>query len=300
MSTPPLRSVEDRLRFCDEYFTAVGAETTYSAHHYREYLLPLDVDKELTDRPFYWMWAEKTGQAITPTTLRLAFDEETQQYQNSRHREEALAKVNINEMSPMERMFFRPPTTELVNLGSFRLNKLHQSLENRGKFACVVPTNTTDAMKFVPWLVLNGLITYRCDSLEQSWFSIGVCMMNGQSVEGFFDNIKRIPMRLCTPSTLLRHSKLSLHQAIEKGKFAVEQIANRQPKDWASQAGERLHHELLQVDTYYRSILPDIPPDEHPLVQAEHERKRIELIERCSPRIDMEVTQCAFVGLMER
>jgi Bacterial protein YqhG of unknown function len=300
MPTAPLRTPAERLAFCDLYFQSVGAETTYSAPEYREYLLPLDVDKELTDRPFYWMWAEKTGQTIVPTILRLAFNEETQIRETARLREEALSKVNINEMTPMERMFFRPPVPELVNLGSFRINKLHESLTVRGQFASVVPLNASENAKFVPWLVLNGLITYRCDSLEQSWFSVGICMLNGQCVHDFFENVQRIPMRSVPPQQLMSQAKLQLDVAVANLQKAVENIAENHPKEWADEATERLRKELQQVDTYYQSILPDIPPTEYLIVKTEHERKRIEMIERCTPRIDIEWTQCALVGLTER
>lgn len=300
MNEAPLRSPASREAFCTQYFEAVGASLEFTSARYREFKLPLDVDKELTDRPFFWMWAEKTGQPIEPTTLRLAFDEAAEARESDRLRKQALAELEARNPTPVERMFFRPPKVELINLGSFRLERIYRSLERRGRFACVVPSCAAADVKVVPWLMMNAIVSCRCDSVQQEWVSIGVCLANGQSIDQFYQTVSRIPMQPASPSHLLVNAVISMPQAIERAKQRVIAYLQRKPHDWAMEAANRLQAELHQVDTYYNSILPDVSEAEHDIVKADHQRKREELKRKSQPRIEVAINQFALVGLIER
>ncbi len=301
MRQVPLRTAEERLTFCEAYFAAVGAPVVYAADGYREYELPRDVDKELTDRPYYWMWVEQTHQEVLPTILRLAFTEEAFQRENERLREEALAEAEKQNLNDIQRMFFRPPTAELMTLGSFRLDKIYASLDKRGQFACIVPQSWSEtSAALIPWLMINLTVSYRCDLVEQQFWSVGVCLTNGQIVERFYDIIQRIAMKPEDPSRFADMKTLTLEQAFHRGQTYVAEALAARPHNWAESAQQRLEKEVQQVRLYYQSILPDVPDNEKPLVQAEQTRKERELAERSGPRIDIVVKQLALVGLMER
>jgi hypothetical protein len=300
MSQVPLRTAKERLTFCEAYFTAVGAPVVYAADGYREYELPRDVDKELTDRPYYWMWVEQTHQEVQPTILRLAFTEDAFERENQRLREEARAEAEKQNLNDIQPMFFRPPTAELVTLGSFRLDKMYASLDKRGQFACVVPQSWKETSALVPWLMMNMTVSYRCDLVEQQFWSVGVCLSNGQIVERFYDIFRNISINPENPSRFADVKALTMVQAFQRGQTHVAQALAARPHDWAVSAQQRLERELQQVRLYYQSILPDVPDNEKPLVQAEQKRKERELAERSGPRIDIVVKQLALVGLMER
>ncbi len=300
MNTIPLRTAGERVAFCDAYFSAVNAPVVYQSKDYREYQLPRDVDKELTDRPFYWMWVEQTHQEVPPTVLRLAFTEESLQRENERLRKEALEEAERQPLTEIQRMFFRPPTAELVTLGSFRLDKIYASLDVRGRFACVAPTAWNEAQALVPWLMINGTVSYRCDSVEQEFVSAGVCLVNGQVVERFYDMIQKIAMKPVRPKHLTKNAELTVEQGLERfRKHLVGRLAG-QSHDWAKSAAERLEREVQQIRTYYRSIMADVPDHEKPLVEAERARKERDLVERTQPTIDVDIKQMALVGLVER
>ncbi|MCF8563575.1 YqhG family protein [Alicyclobacillus tolerans] len=295
-----LRTVRERMRFCDAYFEAVGSQTVYCADEYREYELPRDVDKELTDRPYYWLWVEQTGQTVPPTVLRLAFSEEALNRENERLRAKALAEIEHQQMSDIERMFFRPPTAELVSMGSFRLEKIYASIMQRGRFACVKPVTANESQYIVPWLLYNVQISYRCDLMEQELVSIGVCLTNGQVVEHFYDMISRITMQPMDPDEVTSRQNLNLDEAIKKAHRYLETKLASQSHDWAETAANRLEKEIRQVRTYYQSILPDLKDEEKSLVEAEQLRKERELTERTQPKIELESQQMALVGLIEQ
>lgn len=295
----PLRTAEERLEFCERYFESVSAPCTYQSPMYREYTLPRDVDKELTDRPFYWMWIEKTNQEHKPTTLRLAFTQQAVERENQRLRDEALKAREGLQLNEYERMFFRPPTCEFVTLGSFRLDKLYESVDARGEFACVAPRNRKQ-VPLVPWLMINALISYRCDLIEQEFVSVGVCLTNGQVVERFFDMVQKIDMESVPPLELLSRASLSLPQGFERvERFLTTRLINR-PTEWATDATERMNKEVRQIRMYYQSILPDIPEDEKPLIESELRRKERDLIEKMEPKIEIEYCQMSIVALIEK
>jgi hypothetical protein len=297
--TTPLRTPASRQEFCAAYFQAVGASEVYNAPDYREYRLPPEIDKELTDRPYYWLWVEQTGQLVEPTTLRLAFTDEALTRENRRLHDEAWAQAERTEMSEIERMFFRPPTAELISLGSFRLEKIFESLGHRGRFACVTPDRPGPPRRIVPWLMVNILISFRADLTEQEYRSLAICLENGQMVDGFYDAIARIPMSPSHPDALLQPKHLPLSTAFAKLHSRLMSELEAGDFTWAEQARRQLETELDQIDLYYESILPDLPESEHSLAQAEQARKRRELCERSEPRVVIEYKQAALVGLHE-
>lgn len=294
----PLRNAAELLKFSDEYFNAVGAKTVCESDYYREFELPRDVDKELTDRPYYWLWVEKTNQEVPPTILRLAFTEDALQRENVRLKEEAEASLEGKNLTDIERMFFRPPTAELVTLGSFRLEKLYESLGQRGRFACIQPAGRQTG-RLVPWLMYNVQLSYRCDLVEQEIFSIGLCLTNGQIIEHFYDMIARLQMTAAEPEQLLHECQIPVDEAMRRIQRYLEQKELARSHEWAEAAMNRLEKELRQVQTYYRSILPDLPDEEKPLASAEQRRKEIELSERIGPTIEFTPKQIALVGLFE-
>lgn len=299
-SCAPLRTHEERERFFDAYFDSVGAITFSQSPNYREYELPRDVDKEMTDRPFYWMWVEKTGQPITPTRLRIAFTEDAVERENQRLRDEAFKRAEEENRSEMERRFLRPPTAEYVTLGSFRLNKLYDSVDTRGRFACV-RIGTSPASRLVPWLVVNVLVSFRCDLVEQSYQSYGVCLDNRQVVEGFYDKIKNLTAHPADPNSLLAGSTASIADGLAMLKTRIESDLRKLPTDWASEAMQRLVHDTERLNTYYDSLIASQKPrDEVMLIEQERVKKMHEAKEKSEPRIELAMKQIALVGLPER
>jgi len=294
----PLRSPDERIRFVDQYFSAVGATLVGSSEEYREFQLPREVDKELTDRPYYWLWVEKTNQQVDPTVLRMAFTEQALERENERLRQAAAVEMESKNLSETERMFFRPPTAELVTLGSFRLDKLYQSLAKRGRFACVKPAGQQSGT-LVPWLMYNIQVSYRCDLVEQEIFSIGICLTNGQVVEHFYDMIQRLQMNHVDAQELMPEVKISIRAAMTKVHSYLEGKLTLRSHEWAQTALVRLEKELRQVGTYYQSLLPDLQPDEQVVARSEQRRKEQELTERTGPTIELVGTQLALVGLLK-
>lgn len=294
----PLRKDEERLQFCEQYFHAVGADILFTSEMYREYRLPRQIDKELTDRPFFWLWAEKTNQTVEPTTLRLAFSAAAKAREDARLQAEHQRQLEDKPFqNPYERMFARAPQAELINLGCFRLNKISESCIERGRIACVTPMQTEPSTQLVPWLMLNGFIQFAADSVSEEWFSVGVCLNNKQTVFRFYEKLQHINMAPFPVFPMLHHTTYTPEDGLLKAQQALEQLIAKRPHDWAAEAHARLQDDLSQLDAYYQSILADHDADSQQKIVAEHQRKRSDLLKKSSPHIDIQWTQMAFVGL---
>ncbi len=298
--TLPLRDDDSRLKFCDDFFEAVDAKVVYQSDDYREYELPRDVDKELTDRPYYWMWVEKTGQQVLPTILRLAFSSEAVERENQRLRAAAIKEAMERGASELELRFLRPPMAEYVALGSFRLQKICESVERRGKFAAVGISSDHAQDRMVPWLMVNFLISSRCDLVSEEFLSLAVCLINGQVVQDFYRKIEHLPVSRMSAETCLKHAKLTLNGGFDCLYKHVERDLAQRPTDWALSAKQRMMSEVKQLNTYYDSIMPSLKEEERAVANREKVRKIEELTSRVSPRIEVAMTQAALIGLPER
>lgn len=298
MSEYPLRTDVERLEFCDAYFHSVGAQCPVQRDMYREFVLPRDVDKELTDRPFYWLWVEKTHQAVEPTTLRLAFSEEAKRREDARLADEHRQMLQSQKQpTGYDLMYRKPQQTERVDLGCFRLDRIFTSVQNRGRFICACPVSAPGDATHVPWVMLNGVIQQMADSVSEQWFSVGVCLVNLQIENQFMERISRIDMRSCSPTSILRRTSHSALEGARKAQTHIENQVRSGRHKWAEEAQTRLVDDLAQLDTYYESIAMEDDVESQQAIQLEHERKRAALIETSTPRIFINVTQVGLIGL---
>jgi len=294
----PLRSTQERVKFCDAYFKAVGAPILFQSDNYREYELPQEVDKALTDRPYYWMWVETTQQKIPPNVLRLAFTEEALSRENERLREVALRAAEKQNFNHIERMFFRSPKAELIDLGSFRLQKLFDSVAQLGRFASVCPVATQTDDFLIPWLLVHAKITYRCDISLQKTITYGLCFHNNQIVSDFYEKISRIRMKAIsvehlklTPSSISNGIK-SLTSTISKTQEDIDHV-------WALDAQTRLEKDIDQLRTYYQSLLLNVTSENQSMMENEMNKKIQERKDKSQPLIHIDIAQIALVGLPE-
>ncbi|SIS63430.1 YqhG family protein [Alicyclobacillus vulcanalis] len=285
----PLRTEEERLVFCDRYFTSVGARTLVARPMYREYELPVDVDKELIERPFYWMWVEATHQPVEPTVLRLAFDADAQA------REEA----RLNQDSPSSAFPWSPKKrVERIDFGAHLFDRILMSAARRGRTASV--REGQPGAEIVPWLMVNGVFAYTADMNREEWFSYAVCLDNLQIVDRFYERIKHRDLVGAPASEILRHSRHTFQDAWRTLQRALTEHADAQDPQWAEEAMTRLRGDLAQLTAYYDSLLARASEDERSAILEERDRKHAALLEKSAPRVECRIHQVALIGLCIR
>lgn len=293
MTSAPLRTSEELMKFCDDYFALCQARVLCAHPDYREYELPVEVEKELTDRPFFWAWIEQTGQAVPATILRLAFTVEAADRENRYLRRQVEEK-----QAAMARPTFMPiPKSELLTLGSFRLTRIFASVEQKGRYARVRPKIRTENTHLVPWLMLNLVISYRSDFLRQEFVSYGLCLENEQIIENFFDLIRHIPMEPVLDPDIPSRTVISTVKATDAIRRRILQYLHQQAHDWALAASQQWADEVAQIETYYQSLTSDKDTHELMLLEIEKQHKLQQLEKRYRPHIAVESKQAALIFL---
>ncbi|WP_206831022.1 YqhG family protein [Alicyclobacillus fructus] len=285
-SRAPLRTAEERLAFCDRYFASVGARTLVARSMYREYEVPIDVDKELIERPFYWMWVEASRQPVEPTVLRLAFDDA------ALSREEA--RLNA-ELPAVGIPGFAKRRIERIDFGSHLFDRILASAAQRGRAVCV--REGGEGSELVPWLMVNGIVSYSADINREEWFSYAVCLENLQIVDRFYERIRHRDLSGARASEILNHGRHTLREAWITLQEALRNHVAAQDDRWAEEAMIRLRDDLAQLSAYYESLLDDLSEEERASLVQERERKQAALIEKSTPRVVCHIHQTALVGL---
>lgn len=260
--------------FCRRYFQATGTRILRDEPDFLQVELPIEIDQELTERPYYWMWVEATGQEVQPSVLNLIFD----------------AATGVEGVEK----------TELVTLGSFRLEKIFQSAARRGQFVCQYQEGPTTTR--IPFLLTSLKISYIADRRKDELRSYGVNLKNCRIVPDLYELIRHLPMtpefpapyraRFTQPQILAA----SLQTGWQTIKGAVLEEIRAGDPSWAEAASEQLKLEIEQLETYYQSLTLD-NPERAAAYAAEKELRIAELKWRCQPRIQVRPLHFALLYL---
>ncbi|MCX7571443.1 hypothetical protein OS242_15945 [Tumebacillus sp. DT12] len=265
-----MESNEQIQDFCRRYFQAVDAPILIDQPDFLQVELPRDIDKELTDRPFYWMYVEATGQNPANSVLSLSFAPGV-------------------EMEGVERI-------EFVTLGSFRLNKIIESVQKRGRFTRAYQTGAGTAGRALsPYLLATFKLSFVADRRRDEMVSYAVDLRSGQVFREAYGEIERLTLTDAPARTVTTSSpSLSLSEGYHIIRQAVEGDISALDHTWAEEANEHLAREREQLETYYESLCL-VNADENKtdgekekkaaMYAAERELRIAELEWRCAPRI---------------
>jgi len=270
--------------FCKRYFRQVGAVQKPAPPTALCVELPRDVDKELTDRPFYWMWVEAMNENPANTVLYLKFTAES---------DDAGA----------------PPQSkpELVIPGCYRMLRLYASAKTRGAFAVAYEA----APLLFPYAVFVVKVSFVSDrrkdflesyAIDLQTFQIYRDIINGLLDRSLLDERPQNARLIATPIDMDQIFALLLR--------CVRLDVEARNHHWAIEAKQRLKLELDRLDAYYSSLqgeqqtrgknAPQAESDDARFVlskTAEHELRRAEIVWRTEPKVEVRPLQMALVYL---
>jgi hypothetical protein len=243
-------------RYVRTFFEAVKAPILREEPYFLQVELPREIDKELSDRPYYWMWVDASGEDVENTVLNLAFDPD----------------VAVDGLD----------TLELVAPGSFRLEKIFEATKKRGRFTLQYE-KTEGALH--PLLVVNYKISFIADRCRDEIVSFGIDLTNGAILPHAFHTLAALPFEPEPPSTCtLLHPSLSVEEAWRILQSAVTTYISHSDQSWAAEAEKQLQREKKQLEDYYASLIRT-EEDDLSLLAAERDLRISELEWRCQPRI---------------
>lgn len=223
-------------QFVERYLATFSAHIVESHPDYLTVKLPVEVDKDIGNRPFYWSWVEKMNLPYQPLVLTFAF-------QPDRIPEGLRA--------------------EHLHLGASRMQQIFESTKKHGRFLCMYETATGALQQrgqhrstaLVPWLGLNLKISLLCDKKRDILLYLGINLHDPRVVHDFTSFLFRLPLTPAIPDyyyTLDR--RITIQQALEMAEQEVTGVLNREDQQWAQEARARLKEEWSILEAYYNEL----------------------------------------------
>lgn len=289
-----------------------------SPHHVTVKLSPR-ADRDLTNRPYYWGFIDRTG--AEPETMSFSFIFDPEAHQAAEKAKAAQEQANAGQ--PMEtaqedtllgRYFgaVRPLPVlgpgriqrEELAFGSPRLKQIFEAARKGGRYVYLFeepgPRQRTALLPaaYEPWLGVCFKVEFCCDMKREELHFYGVSLQSGTVDESFQSRIAGKPLVPRLPENIhIEPTRLSL----DAGRMALEQrLTERiQAYDdaWAREARERLSDELALIDAYYKDLIKDPEPERAQGATEQYEARREEIRWQYEPRIVVSALGCGIFHL---
>ncbi|MDF2680697.1 MAG: hypothetical protein K0R47_1887 [Brevibacillus sp.] len=225
---------EQVRQFVERYLASFSAHIVESHPDYLTVKLPVDVDKDIGNRPFYWSWVEKMNIAYQPLVLTFAF-----------HPDRLPEGLRA----------------EYVHLGATRMQQIFESTKKHGRFLCMyeqktgVPSASRRSTPLVPWLGLNLKVSLLCDKKRDILLYLGINLHNPRVVHDFTSFLFRLPLSPTIPDYFYTMDRrITVPQALAMAEQEVTNVLKLEDQTWAEEARSRLQEELDILAAYYEEL----------------------------------------------
>lgn len=289
-----------------------------SPHHVTVKLSPR-ADRDLTNRPYYWGFIDRTG--AEPETMSFSFIFDPEAHQAAEKAKAAQEQANAGQ--PMEtaqedtllgRYFgaVRPLPVlgpgriqrEELAFGSPRLKQIFEAARKGGRYVYLFeepgPRQRTALLPaaYEPWLGVCFKVEFCCDMKREELHFYGVSLQSGTVDESFQSRIAGKPLVPRLPENIhIEPTRLSL----DAGRLALEQRLTERiqayDNSWAKEARERLSDELALIDAYYKDLIKDPEPERAQGATEQYEARREEIRWQYEPRIVVSAMGCGIFHL---
>jgi len=222
-------------QFVERYLASFSAHIVESHPDYLTVKLPVDVDKDIGNRPFYRSWIEKMNIPYhQPLVLTFAF-----------HPDRLPEGLRA----------------EYLHLGAARMQQIFASTKKHGRFLCMYEqkAGTASASRrstpLVPWLGINLKVSLLCDKRRDILLYLGINLHNPRVVRDFTSFLFRLPLTPTIPDyfyTLDR--RITVAQALQMAEQEVAEVLRQEDQAWAEEARARLQEELAILEAYYAEL----------------------------------------------
>ncbi|MDR0266744.1 YqhG family protein [Paenibacillus sp.] len=279
-----------------------------SPYHVTVKLSP-QADKQLTNRPYYWGFVERTG--AEPETLSFTFVFDPEQYDKN---EQAKSDSAPQQDSILSRYYGTAPLLpqigpgriqrEDVIYGSSRLQQIWNAARQEG--SCLYLFEQPSALQrgtlfsaaYEPWLGICFKAEMACDVKKEELYFVGISLVTGRVSFPFPDLLKGVPLSPRLPENIhILPASLSLAEAADSLESYMTRQLAEMDYGWAEQARERLNEELAVIDLYYEDLLKE--PDEEKLaaIREQHANRRSETTWQYEPKVHLSAITCGLFHL---
>ncbi|RAL26599.1 YqhG family protein [Thermoflavimicrobium daqui] len=250
--------------FTERYLQAYQCHLIESAPTHIKTQLSIKADKDLLNRPFYWMYVERMNLPPQPAQFCFIFDPE--------HRPAELRG---------EYLFF----------GSPRFSQMLNSAQKHGRFVRLYQQplskarNDFSSKPYTPWLGINFKVSYICDQKKDRICYLGMNLRTGNIVEPFYPKINSFDWTSkLPPKRHLIEPRFHFAESVDELEYYLKEQIEQEDPTWAYEANKRLELELKQLDHYYPELGKRTEEQE-----KERSQRRREIIWQYQPRVEVQV-----------
>jgi hypothetical protein len=211
------------------YLQAQACELLEDHPAYIKARLSEKADRDIGNRPYYWMFVERTGAAIQPMEITFIFDEEALE---------------------------EPMRGEMIRFGNPRLHQIFASAKKHGQFIRLYEEieNIELNQGLVPWLMLNYKISFISDQKKDIFYPVGINLISGK-LNPHFDHI--ITQYKLSPKIPDYHFTLSpifsISSALKHIEAHIHTYISHEDTKWAEAAHQRLDEEIELLSIFFAS-----------------------------------------------
>ena len=269
--------------------------------------LSVEADKDLTNRPYYWNFVERTG--AQPETMKFTFRFSPQKEQENSGDAPASARTAQNPDSILGRYFGIVPGSkrtldETLYFGSGRLEQIFQAVARRGKCVHLFETGADlsasgpGSVGYTTWLNVNFKVEFACDMKRDEICSLGISLSTGEIAEQFFDKMKPLALSPRLPAHAFIRETISYERALADLEAYVQKKYAAYDNRWALEAEDRLQFELKRLESYYNDLLSRLEGEEQEKAQQEFLKRKEETEWQHKPRIEVSAINCGLFHLL--
>lgn len=299
--------------FCLRYLEATGCRILEKSPAHVKVKLSPEADRDLTGRPYYWNFVERTG--AEPETMSFLFIFDPERYaamrqaaeggQGSQSGEAAKPDTILGRYLGVAPLVPQPGRTleETLAFGSGRLDKMIAAAREKGGYLQLfeqpppMPRGGAASLSYTTWLAVNYKVEFICDMKCEELHSLGISMGTGEIAERFFPRMEGRPLTPQIPPGIALRETISLERAVRELEAHLERKLKERDYRWAEEALQRLEAEIERVDDYYGELLHSADPDERPGIEQQYRHRRDEIEWQYRPRVEVSIVNCGFFHL---
>ena len=293
--------------FCCRYFTATNCQLIEKSPSHLKVKLSPEADRDLTGRPYYWNFVERTGADPETMSFMFIFDPEKREKENNK------AQAGTDS-SILGRYFNMPPILpqpgrmleETVVFGTRRLEQIFSSASDKGAYLQLfeepplLPSGAPVSIPYSTWLGVNYKVSYICDMKREEMYSLGICMSTGEISADFYRMMqaRRLSPRIPAHTTL--RESITLVRAVQALEQYIEARLRTADYTWAVEASNRMREELERIDRYYGDMLraAAIEDEERQIIRSQYDKRKEEIHWQYQPGVEAVPINCGFFHLL--
>ncbi|MFF2482833.1 YqhG family protein [Paenibacillus sp. NPDC058071] len=273
-------------------------------------------DRELTNRPYYWGFVDRTG--APPETMTYLFVTDKQKYDEAESPkpgsgapspQEAAADAALSRtygilQGNLNTSQTRMPREDL-HFGSRKLEQLFQAAKTIGSFVNMFQEpdkrNTTPfhSTPYTAWLGVNVKVEFASDRKREEIHSFGISLATGFCTEHFHDRLLSLKLTPRLPANVhITRNGISHAKALSIMEQTLEKKLRAYDYGWATDAAARLDEELERIHSYYEPQLKHaVDEAAKAAIEDQYRQRQQETRWQYEPRVRASAINCGIFHL---